>query len=354
NIKLIVATYFEALQDNEETAVNLPVHALHLDLVRGENQLDTILPKVPASLTLSLGVVEGRNIWKNDYEKSLGKIKQAVEALGAERVWVAPSSSLLHVPFDLDNEDNEESLPAEVKNWLAFAKQKLAEVKDLSVLANGEVDVKTAARFDANKAAAESRRTSHLIHRQEVKERTANITDDDATRTSPCSVRKAAQQAKFNVQSYATTTIGSFPQTKDVRKWRADLKKGVITQEQYDKEIAEETERTIRLQEDLDIDVLVHGEFERNDMVEYFGEQLAGYAFTKNGWVQSYGSRCVKPPIIYGDVYRPEDMTVRWSAYAQSLTNRPVKGMLTGPVTILQWSFVRNDQPRSTTTYQIA
>lgn len=354
NIKLIVATYFEALQDNEETAVNLPVHALHLDLVRGENQLDTILPKVPASLTLSLGVVEGRNIWKNDYEKSLEKIKQAVEALGAERVWVAPSSSLLHVPFDLDNEDNEESLPAEVKNWLAFAKQKLAEVKDLSVLANGEVDVKTAARFDANKAAAESRRTSPLIHRPEVKERTANITDDDATRTSPFSVRKAAQQAKFNLPGFATTTIGSFPQTKDVRKWRADLKKGVITQEQYDKEIAEETERTIRLQEDLDIDVLVHGEFERNDMVEYFGEQLAGYAFTKNGWVQSYGSRCVKPPIIYGDVYRPEDMTVRWSAYAQSLTDRPVKGMLTGPVTILQWSFVRNDQPRSTTTYQIA
>ena len=353
-IKLIVATYFEGLHDNAETAVNLPVHALHLDLVRGENQLDTILSKVPASLTLSLGVVEGRNIWKNDYEKSLVKIKQAVDALGTERVWVAPSSSLLHVPFDLDNEDNEESLPAEVKNWLAFAKQKLAEVKDLAVLADGEVDAKTTERFEANKSAAESRRTSPLIHRPEVKERTANITDDDATRTSVFSARKAAQQTKFNLPAFATTTIGSFPQTKDVRKWRADLKKGTITQEQYDKEIAEETERTIRLQEELDIDVLVHGEFERNDMVEYFGEQLAGYAFTKNGWVQSYGSRCVKPPIIYGDVYRPADMTVRWSAYAQSLTSRPVKGMLTGPVTILQWSFVRNDQPRSTTTYQIA
>ena len=353
-IKLVVATYFEALRDNEEVAVNLPVHALHLDLVRGENQLDTVLAKVPASLTLSLGVVEGRNIWKNDYEKSLAKIKQAVNALGADRVWVAPSSSLLHVPFDLDNEDNEESLPAEVKNWLAFAKQKLAEVKDLAILADGEVDAKTAERFEANKAAAERRRTSPLIHKPEVKERTANITDDDATRTSPFPVRKAAQQEKFNLPAFATTTIGSFPQTKDVRKWRADLKKGAITQEQYDKEIAEETERTIRLQEELDIDVLVHGEFERNDMVEYFGEQLAGYAFTKNGWVQSYGSRCVKPPVIYGDVYRPADMTVRWSAYAQSLTNRPVKGMLTGPVTILQWSFVRNDQPRSTTTYQIA
>ena len=353
-IKLVVATYFEALRDNEDIAVNLPVHALHLDLVRGENQLNTVLSKVPASLTLSLGVVEGRNIWKNDYEKSLAKIKQAVDALGKDRVWIAPSSSLLHVPFDLDNEHNEESLPAKVKNWLAFAKQKLAEVKDLAVLADGDVDAETAKRFEANKAAAESRRTSPLIHKPEVKERVNNITDDDAKRTSTFSARKAAQQAKFGLPAFATTTIGSFPQTKDVRKWRADLKKGAISQEQYDKEIAEETERTIRLQEELDIDVLVHGEFERNDMVEYFGEQLAGYAFSQNGWVQSYGSRCVKPPIIYGDVYRPEDMTVRWSAYAQSLTDRPVKGMLTGPVTILQWSFVRNDQPRSTTTYQIA
>ncbi len=353
-IKLIVATYFEALRDNEETALSLPVHALHVDLVRGENQLDSILSKVPASLTLSLGVVEGRNIWKNDYEKSLAKIKQAVDALGKDRVWVAPSSSLLHVPFDLDNENNEESLPAEVKNWLAFAKQKLAEVKDLAVLADGEVDADTQKRFEANKEAAESRRTSPLIHKPEVKNRVNNITDEDAKRTSVFDVRKAAQLAKFGLPAFATTTIGSFPQTKDVRKWRADLKKGAISQEQYDKEIAEETERTIRLQEDLDIDVLVHGEFERNDMVEYFGEQLAGYAFTQNGWVQSYGSRCVKPPVIYGDVYRPADMTVRWSSYAQSLTNRPVKGMLTGPVTILQWSFVRNDQPRSTTTYQIA
>jgi 5-methyltetrahydropteroyltriglutamate--homocysteine methyltransferase len=353
-VKLIAATYFEALADNEQTAVNLPIHALHLDLVRGENQLDTILAKIPASLTLSLGIVEGRNIWKNDYEKSLAKINQAVDALGKDRVWVAPSSSLLHVPFDLDNEKNEKSLPAEVKNWLAFAKQKLAEVKDLALLAEGDVDSATAERFEANKVAAASRRTSPLIHKPEVKERVSNITDDDAKRTSPFPARKAAQQALFNLPAFATTTIGSFPQTKDVRKWRADLKKGVITQEEYDKAIAEETENTIRLQEQLDIDVLVHGEFERNDMVEYFGEQLAGYAFTQNGWVQSYGSRCVKPPVIYGDVYRPADMTVRWSSFAQSLTDRPVKGMLTGPVTILQWSFVRNDQPRSTTTYQIA
>ncbi len=351
---IVVATYFEALRENADIALNLPVQALHVDLVRGENQLDDILPNVPAALTLSLGVVDGRNIWKNDYEKALGLIKKAVDALGDSRVWVAPSSSLLHVPFDLDLEDKEESLPAEVKNWLAFAKQKLAEVKDLSILAGGNADEATWARFEANKEAQESRRTSTLIHRPEVKERVSSITDADATRTSPFPVRKEAQQAKFNLPSFPTTTIGSFPQTKDVRKWRADLKKGTITQEAYDKLIAEETENTIRLQEQLDIDVLVHGEFERNDMVEYFGEQLAGYAFTKNGWVQSYGSRCVKPPVIYGDVYRPEDMTVRWSSYAQTLTDRPVKGMLTGPVTILQWSFVRNDQPRSTTTYQIA
>ena len=352
--KLIATTYFEALKDNEDIAVNLPVHALHLDLVRGENQLDTVLAKVPASLTLSLGVVEGRNIWKNDYEKSLAKIQQAVLALGKDRVWVGTSSSLLHVPYDLDSEKKEDTLPTEVKNWLAFAKQKLAEVKDLAVLADADVDAETTERYEANKAAAESRRTSPLIHKPEVKTRVSNITDDDAKRTSLFQARKEAQKAKFGLPDFATTTIGSFPQTKDVRKWRADLKKGLITQEEYDKAIAEETESAIRLQEQLDIDVLVHGEFERNDMVEYFGEQLAGYAFTQYGWVQSYGSRCVKPPVIYGDVYRPADMTVRWSAYAQSLTDRPVKGMLTGPVTILQWSFVRNDQPRSTTTYQIA
>lgn len=352
--KIVAATYFESLRENAKTALNLPVQALHVDLVRGESQLDELLTDVPANLILSLGVVDGRNIWKNDYETSLRKIKQAVDALGADRVWIAPSSSLLHVPFDLDLEDNEQSLPAEVKNWLAFAKQKLAEVKDLAVLATGDADATTLARFEANKSAQQSRRTSTLIHREAVKTRVKNITDEDAKRTNPFADRKAKQQAKFNLPAFATTTIGSFPQTKDVRKWRADLKKGAITQEEYDKLIAEETERTIRLQEDLGIDVLVHGEFERNDMVEYFGEQLSGYAFTKNGWVQSYGSRCVKPPVIYGDVSRPNDMTVYWSAYAQTLTDRPVKGMLTGPVTILQWSFVRNDQPRSETTYQIA
>lgn len=351
---ILVATYFEALRENTKLALGLPVQALHVDLVRGENQLADILPAVPGDLILSLGVVDGRNIWKNDYEQSLAKIKQATDVLGKDRVWVAPSSSLLHVPYDLDLEDNEQALPAEVKNWLAFAKQKLAEVKDLALLVSGNADEATNARYEANKAAQESRRTSKLIHRDDVKTRVRNITDDDAKRTSTFAQRKATQQAKFNLPAFATTTIGSFPQTRDVRKWRADLKKGAINQTEYDKLIAEETERAIRLQEEWGLDVLVHGEFERNDMVEYFGEQLSGYAFTKNGWVQSYGSRCVKPPIIYGDVSRPNDMTVYWSAYAQTLTDRPVKGMLTGPVTILQWSFVRDDQPRSETTYQIA
>lgn len=354
NVKISVATYFEALQDNTDLALELPIDALHIDLVRGPNQLDTILPKAPENLILSLGVVDGRNIWKNDYEKSLELIQKAVDALGKDRVWVGSSCSLLHVPYDLDNETNEETLSKEIKNWLAFAKQKLIEINDLATLATQDDNAEVNQRFEDNKAAQNSRRTSTLIHKEDVKKRVAAITDEDSKRRSKFADRKKAQQRKFNLPSFPTTTIGSFPQTKEVRKWRRDLKKGLITQEEYDKAIAEETEKAIRIQEDLGIDVLVHGEFERNDMVEYFGEQLAGYAFTQNGWVQSYGSRCVKPPIIYGDVYRPQDMTVKWSAYAQSLTDRHVKGMLTGPVTILQWSFVRNDQDDETTTNQIA
>lgn len=353
-LKISVATYFETLEDNTQLALNLPIDALHIDLVRGPKQLDDILPNIPENLILSLGVVDGRNIWKNDYEKSLSLINKAIDTLGKDRVWIGPSCSLLHVPYDLDNETNESILSKEIKNWLAFAKQKLAEIRDLATLATHDDNTEVNQRFEDNIAAQESRRTSPLIHRDEVKSRVANITDEDAKRTSPFAVRKKAQQDKFNLPAFPTTTIGSFPQTKEVRKWRRDLKKGAISQEQYNKAIAEETEKAIRIQEDLGIDVLVHGEFERNDMVEYFGEQLAGYAFTKNGWVQSYGSRCVKPPIIYGDVYRPEDMTVKWSSYAQSLTKKHVKGMLTGPVTILQWSFVRNDQDDKTTTNQIA
>ena len=248
----------------------------------------------------------------------------------------------------------EKILPAAIKDWLAFAKQKVDEVVTLGQLANCENTEALQRKLFDNINAAEDKRTSSLIHNDAVKQRVAAITDADAQRANVFSVRKIKQQAALKLPLFPTTTIGSFPQTTEVRSWRASFKKGTITQAEYDALIEKETEATIRFQEDAGIDVLVHGEFERNDMVEYFGEQLSGFAFTKNGWVQSYGSRCVKPPIIYGDVSRPAPMTVRWSAYAQSLTKHLVKGMLTGPVTILQWSFVRNDQPRSETCTQIA
>ncbi|WP_223598961.1 5-methyltetrahydropteroyltriglutamate--homocysteine S-methyltransferase [Chryseobacterium sp. GVT01B] len=350
-LKFIVATYFEGLNDNESLAASLPVNVLHLDLVRNPEQLDEILNGIPESLSLSLGVVDGRNIWKNDFEKSLSFIRKAVEKLGSERVLIAPSSSLLHSPCDLDFET---TLNPEIKNWLAFAKQKVAEVVTLKELVSGTENGQILASFEENKKAIASRRTSSLIHNDEVKQRANAVTEKDAQRTNTFKIRKEEQQKVLQLPLFPTTTIGSFPQTTEVRSWRAKFKKGELTAEQYDTLLKEETQRTINWQEEIGIDVLVHGEFERNDMVEYFGEQLEGFVFTKNGWVQSYGSRCVKPPVIFGDVSRPTPMTVYWSQYAQSQTEKWVKGMLTGPVTILQWSFVRDDQPRSETCKQIA
>ena len=306
---------------------------------------------VPERLSISLGVVDGRNIWKNNYEKSLEFIQKAKEKLGSERVFIAPSCSLLHTPCDLDNETQ---LHSEIKNWLAFAKQKVNEVIALKELSEDNPKEKFLNDFEENKKAVESRNNSSLIHNQQVKQRVSAITEKDSQRKNTFGIRKNAQQKILNLPLFPTTTIGSFPQTKEVRTWRAKFKKGELSAQEYDILLKKETERTIRWQEEIGIDVLVHGEFERNDMVEYFGEQLEGFVFTKNGWVQSYGSRCVKPPIIFGDVYRPNPMTVYWSQYAQSLTEKWVKGMLTGPVTILQWSFVRDDQPRSTTCKQIA
>ena len=353
-LKFIITTYFNELKDNTELAISLPVAALHIDLVRGEQQLDSILEKFPAGKILSLGVVDGRNIWKNNFEKSLSLIKKAQEKLGKERVWVATSCSLLHSPCNLELENNEEVLTPEIKQWLAFAKQKLQEVTTLKAIATNVISEEIQAIFAENKKAAESRKTSPLIHDNTVKERVEKISDKDDQRLSPFSKRKELQHKALNLPLFPTTTIGSFPQTDEVRSWRAKFKKGQLTQAEYDKLLEKEIEESIRFQEDTQIDVLVHGEFERNDMVEYFGELLKGYTFTKFGWVQSYGSRCVKPPIIFGDISRPEPMTVCWSQYAQSLTKLPVKGMLTGPVTILQWSFVRDDQPRSQTCLQIA
>lgn len=345
-VNIMVATYFEALGDNTALATSLPVQALHIDLVRAQEQLDEVLHAAPESLSLSLGVVDGRNIWKNDYEKSLRLIKKAIAVLGEERVFIAPSSSLLHTPYDLDAETD---LDPEIRNWLAFAKQKLNEISDLYDILNGHGKL-----LDKNKQALESRRTSTRIHKPGVKDRVAAITEKDATRNSPFQTRQKLQEERFALPLYPTTTIGSFPQTPDIRKLRALLKKGELTPTEYEEKIEAATIEAIRIQERIGLDVLVHGEFERNDMVEYFGELLDGFVFTKNGWVQSYGSRCVKPPIIFGDISRPEDMTVRWSRFAQEHTDKIVKGMLTGPVTILQWSFVRDDQPRKSTTFQIA
>lgn len=354
NLKFILATYFEGLQDNLSLTSSLPADVLHIDLARCPEQLDEVLQKIPETLSLSLGIVDGRNIWKNDFEKSLNFIAKAVQQIGSERVLIAPSCSLLHVPADLDAENNEEILSVEIKQWMAFAKQKVHEIVVLKKLASENPDYHTLQQFAENKKAIENRNTSTLIHHQEVKDRVDVTTDEDAKRSSPFKVRKKSQQDILQLPLFPTTTIGSFPQTKEVRAWRSKFKKGELSAGEYDALLKEETERTIRWQEEIGIDVLVHGEFERNDMVEYFGEQLAGFAFTQNGWVQSYGSRCVKPPVIYGDVYRPAPMTVYWSEYAQSLTKKWVKGMLTGPVTILQWSFVRDDQPRSLTCKQIA
>jgi len=345
-VNLLVATYFDALLDNTQLAVNLPVSALHIDLVRAPEQLDEVLALLPATLKLSLGVVDGRNVWRNDYSTSLNLINKAVKKLGTDRVIIAPSCSLLHSPIDLDGET---ALNAEIKNWMAFAKQKLNEVRELKQIAEGND-----ALLQANKIAIEGRRASQKVHKQAVKDRVVSITEADTTRISAFPIRQQIQHDRFSLPSFPTTTIGSFPQTDDIRQLRAKFKKGELTVEQYEAAIEQATIDVIRWQEAIGFDVLVHGEFERNDMVEYFGEQLDGFLFTQNGWVQSYGSRCVKPPVIYGDVSRPKDMTVRWSQFAAAQTDKPMKGMLTGPVTILQWSFVRDDQPRDVTTNQIA
>lgn len=353
HLKILVASYFDCFGDNLDLALSLPVNALHLDLVRCCKQLDDILEsgKLSPQTYLSLGVVDGRNVWKNDFEKSLSLINKAVHKLGKDKIFIAPSCSLLHLPCDLDFETD---LNPEIKQWLAFAKQKLDEVVTLKQLASGEQNETLSEKLKANQLAVESKKTSALIHNDQVKQRVNAITGSDAKRQNVFAVRKEKQHKALNLPLFATTTIGSFPQTAEVRTWRAKFKKGELNKQQYETLLKKEIEKAIRWQEEIGIDVLVHGEFERNDMVEYFGEQLEGFVFTKNGWVQSYGSRCVKPPIIYGDIYRPNPMTVFWSEYAQSLTSKQVKGMLTGPVTILQWSFVRNDQPRSQTCTQIA
>lgn len=353
-LKVLVTSYFGALEDNLATATSLNIDALHIDLTRGVETLPQILADqdfVNSTKKLSLGVVDGRNIWKNDFKKSLGFIKNAVEVLGENRVMIAPSSSLLHSPHDLELEKNEAVLTPEIKNWMAFAKQKLQEVVTLKQLAT--INWNDDEAFIANQQAVENRRNSPLIHKSAAKARVQNVKESDFERQNVFPIRQAIQLEKLKLPLFPSTTIGSFPQTDDVRQLRANLKKGTLSIEDYETRIKEEIVNSLRWQEKLGIDVLVHGEFERNDMVEYFGERLSGFVFTQNGWVQSYGSRCVKPPVIFGDVERPEAMTVKWSAFAQANSDKLVKGMLTGPVTILQWSFVRDDQPRKDTAFQI-
>jgi 5-methyltetrahydropteroyltriglutamate--homocysteine methyltransferase len=349
DLRLVVTSYFAGLGPNAEVALQLPVAAVHLDLVRAPEQLDDVLARVPDGLGLSLGVVDGRNVWRSDLEDAIGNVERAVERFGSDRVLVAPSCSLLHLPFDVERETR---LDPELRGWLAFAVQRLEEVAVLGRAVNEGREAVTEELAAARDAVA-SHRSSPRVHRSDVADRLAAISPAMTTR-SPFVERASAQADRVPLPHLPTTTIGSFPQTAEVRALRARLRRGDIDEGAYDAAIKAAIREAIELQEDLGVDVLVHGEFERNDMVEYFGEQLDGFAFTEHGWVQSYGSRCVKPPIIYGDVRRPAPMTVRWSTYAQSLTDKPVKGMLTGPVTLLQWSFVRSDQPRSVTARQLA
>lgn len=355
-IRFILATYFGSINHNLDVISRLPLEVLHVDLIRAPNQLDGLLERIPSSMSLSLGVVDGRNIWKNNLKSSFELINKAVETLGPDRVLLAPSCSLLHVPYDLENETDPRGLPPEVKNRMAFAVQKLDELKILADLAGNFSSADSLHQFSENEKMIAEWVNSSWVRNEQVRKRTGSVPREleKVRRETAFQERIKKQQECLKLPLYPTTTIGSFPQTAEVRKTRRRFLNGEISEEEYNQFIRKETEAAIRWQERMGLDVLVHGEFERNDMVEFFGEQLNGFAFTQNGWVQSYGSRGVKPPVIYGDVSRKKPMTVDLTVYAQSLTNKPVKGMLTGPVTILQWSFVRDDQPRESTATQIA
>ncbi|MBI1176305.1 5-methyltetrahydropteroyltriglutamate--homocysteine S-methyltransferase [bacterium] len=347
-VKLMLAVYFGDLRDNLPTVASLPVDAIHVDAVRSPDELGRWFRALPATTSLSVGIVDGRNVWKNDLAGSLKWLGRAQQALGNDRLMVSPSCSLLHAPVSLTGETK---LDAELKSWLAFAEEKLGEVVTLGRILNGLENTDALA---TNLELMRSRRDSTRIHFPEVKKRCASVAESDFCRNSPYLERRTSQAVRFKLPPLTTTSIGSFPQTEEVRGKRAEFKRGTLSPADYESFLERQIARCVKWQEETGLDVLVHGEFERNDMVEYFGEQLSGFAFTENGWVQSYGSRCVKPPIIYGDVFRPAPMTVRWSSFALTLTSKPVKGMLTGPVTMLQWSFVRDDQSRAETARQLA
>jgi 5-methyltetrahydropteroyltriglutamate--homocysteine methyltransferase len=348
-VKLLLASYFGQLLENLPLACSLPVAGLHLDAISSRGEIHTLSVALPENRVLSLGVVNGRNVWKTDLNAVLNWLEPLAKKLG-DRLWLSPSCSLLHVPVDLAGE---QKLPPEVSSSLAFARQKLEELRVLAqALDHGRDAVK--AELDANQAAIAARRNSPRVHQPAVKAAVAKIDPSLGERKSPYQQRAPKQAALLKLPAFPTTTIGSFPQTADIRRVRSQFKSGELGEAAYVAAMQAEIARSVREQERLGLDVFVHGEAERNDMVEYFGEKLEGYAFTELGWVQSYGSRCVKPPILWGDISRPRAMTVEWTRYAASLTQKPMKGMLTGPVTILNWSFVRDDQLRSVTCYQLA
>ncbi|WP_239424506.1 5-methyltetrahydropteroyltriglutamate--homocysteine S-methyltransferase [Snodgrassella communis] len=347
--RIIIGTYFGSVAEHLNLLKSLPVNGVHIDCVRAPEQLAEFANAWPENKVLSVGLIDGRNVWRANLREVIDLLAPVATQLG-NNLWIAPSCSLLHSPQDLSVE---EKLNPEIRNWLAFAAQKLQELGIIKqALAHGKDTVQEA--LATSDAAAAGRKTSKLIHNDKVAERVANLRAHADQRHSPFAQRIEKQQAWMNLPLLPTTTIGSFPQTQEIRQARAAFKKGELSAADYEAAMKKDIAYCVKQQEQLDIDVLVHGEAERNDMVEYFGEQLDGYCFTQYGWVQSYGSRCVKPPIIFGDVARPKAMTVAWSAYAQSLTKRPMKGMLTGPVTMMKWSFVRNDVPLSLVCKQIA
>ncbi len=349
-LSIMLTSYFSAMGKNAGLALRLPVQGLHLDLVNGKQDLDTVLAQLPSHMSLSAGVVDGHNIWRTDLTKTITLLQDIAAKIGPERLIIAPSCSLLHVPIDANAEIN---LKPEVKQWIAFAEQKVQEISILAAaLSVGIKSVEPA--LEQNSAILKDAKNSKLRNNQAVLARVEAVTESMYNRTKSFAERIAVQQQKLNLPLFPTTTIGSFPQTKDIRTARQQLRSGKISADQYREAMEKEIRSNISLQEKIGIDVLVHGEPERTDMVEYFAELLDGMAITKHGWVQSYGSRCVRAPIIYGSVSRPEAMTVDWAMFAQEQTSKPVKGMLTGPVTILQWSFVRDDQDRAKTCLEIA
>ncbi|BDY12193.1 5-methyltetrahydropteroyltriglutamate--homocysteine S-methyltransferase [Hydrogenimonas cancrithermarum] len=353
NLELYVVTYFDHAKEAVAQLLQTPIKGIGLDFVHGTDNFEVLDQIAESGKRLIAGVVDGRNIWISDIEKKVAFLNEIAQTVSKERIVVSTSCSLLHVPYTLKYE---EKLDAQIKSWLAYGVEKLDELHLITKLffeGAEALNSDEALKFAQNREANASRKSSSMIHDEAVQSRMKPIDELKKQRVA-YEERIKVQHETFNYPPLATTTIGSFPQTPEVRSVRRDFKNSAIDEATYVEKMKGFIKECVEFQESIGLDILVHGEFERNDMVEYFGEQLKGVAFSQNGWVQSYGSRCVKPPIIYGDVSRPEPITVFWSTFAQSLTDRPMKGMLTGPVTILNWSFVRDDQPRAETCYQIA